>query len=148
MLYVPGSDDKKIRKSMKTEVDALCFDLEDSVAENRKVDARETVLYALNAANGHSELLVRVNSRVTGLMQDDLEIILDSPKLDGIVIPKVYSAEDVQFVHELIEKNAKRENVLNIKIIASIESARAIMNLKEIATASPRVDALLVCDVS
>jgi len=143
MLYVPGSDDKKIRKSMTAEVDALCFDLEDSVAEDRKVGARETVLYALNAANGKSERLVRVNSRGTGLLEDDLEIILESAHLDGIVIPKVHTADDVKIVHDIIERNANLEGKANIKIIASIESARAIMNLKEIATASPRLDALL-----
>ena len=49
------------------------------------------------------------------------------------VIPKVHSAEDVVKIHEMIEKHAHREAKDSIKLIASIESAKAIMNLKEVS---------------
>lgn len=48
------------------------------------------------------------------------------------VIPKVHSAADVAFVHDLVEKHAHADAKDNIKLIASVESARAIMNLKEV----------------
>lgn len=46
-------------------------------------------------------------------------------------------------MHNMIEERAHDDTKPNIRLIASIESARAVMNLKEIATASPRLDALL-----
>lgn len=49
-----------------------------------------------------------------------------------LVIPKVHSAEDVKLVHDIIEHSAHTEGKENIRIIASIESARAIMNLREV----------------
>ena len=92
---------------------------------------------------------------------------LSSPNLDGIVIPKVNSPEDVLFVQDMVERHASPDSRDRIRIIASIESARAILNLKEvrpgialfsrfkrthhfmpnvaqIASCSPKLDALLV----
>lgn len=143
MMYVPGSSESKVRKAFASGVDSLCFDLEDSVAVDRKVGARETVLLTLNAAEGPSEKLVRINGTTTGLAQDDLEIVLSSPSLDGIVIPKVNSPEDILFVQDMVERHASPDSRDRIRIIASIESARAIINLKEIASCSPKLDALL-----
>ncbi|KAK9900824.1 citrate lyase beta subunit [Cystobasidium minutum MCA 4210] len=141
--YLPGSDERKLRKAFRTNADAVCFDLEDSVANDRKAGARETVLYALNAAEGPAERLVRISSPSSGLARDDLEIILSSQSLQGIVIPKVHSPSDVHFVMEMIEQHAHPDTRDSLKLIASIESARAIMNLKEIATASDHLDSLL-----
>lgn len=45
---VPGSNEKHLRKALQSDADALCFDLEDSVAVDRKRAARETVLLTLN----------------------------------------------------------------------------------------------------
>lgn len=75
LLYVPGSDEKKLKKSFTSEADALCFDLEDSVASDRKAGARETVFHALSAAGGSAEKLVRINSLASGLAEDDLGIV-------------------------------------------------------------------------
>jgi citrate lyase subunit beta-like protein len=52
--------------------------------------------------------------------------------LEGIVIPKVHSAEEVLFVASVIEKYANPDIKDNLIILASIESARAILNLREV----------------
>ena len=58
---------------------------------------------------------------------------LSSDKLDGIVIPKVHTADDVKTVTSLIDQHARSpEQAKRLKIIASIESALAIMNLSEV----------------
>lgn len=74
---VPGSSSKMLKKSLESPADALCYDLEDSVAVQRKGEARSMVVDALNAAEpGRHERFVRVNSLPTGLTQDDLEAVV------------------------------------------------------------------------
>ena len=66
-----------LKKSLESPADALCYDLEDSVAVQRKGEARGLVVDALNAATSdRHERFVRVNSLPTGLTQDDLEAVV------------------------------------------------------------------------
>ncbi|PWN49128.1 beta subunit of citrate lyase [Violaceomyces palustris] len=103
MLYVPGSSEKMIKKSQTSPADCIIFDLEDSVAPNRKGLARETVFHALEAcARPGPELAVRINppSGDRGLSGDDLDMVLQSQQLETIVVPKVESEEDIRFIVE------------------------------------------------
>ncbi|KAJ1961979.1 hypothetical protein GGI12_002935 [Dipsacomyces acuminosporus] len=143
VLYVPCSEERKIQKSLTSKADCVMYDLEDGVALNRKGLARELVLNALAANNNKTELGVRINAIGTGLELDDLNVVLRSDKLNTVLIPKVESAKDIHVVSHLIESIAPSQTRDNIKIIASIESALGLMNIREIATASKRVDALL-----
>ncbi|KAI8388151.1 Pyruvate/Phosphoenolpyruvate kinase-like domain-containing protein, partial [Radiomyces spectabilis] len=74
---------------------------------------------------------------------DDLNVILHSKRLQAIVIPKVQSAKDIQFVSRMIDAVAVESQRDRIRLIASVESALGIMNLREIATADPRLDAMI-----
>ncbi|KAJ1960121.1 hypothetical protein IWQ62_004351 [Dispira parvispora] len=144
MLYVPGSEESKIKKSLTSPADCVIYDLEDSVAANRKGAAREMVFEALKlGTESKSELAVRINAVSSGLAFDDLNVVLQSKQLQAIVIPKVESAKDVNFVCQLIDSLAVESNRDNIQLVACVESALGVMNLREIATASPRVGALL-----
>jgi citrate lyase subunit beta-like protein len=136
LLFMPGDDLKKIQKGISLGVDSIIMDLEDGVALNRKAEARETIATALSDLNfGRSERLVRINPIGSGLQRDDLEAVLPYQP-DGIVIPKVERADQVQWVSKQITDEHTRLLVL-------IESARAIINLREIAAADPRIDALI-----
>lgn len=130
LLYVPGSDIKKLRKAiLSSPSDALILDLEDSVASTEKGRARNLVYDALQASESNTATkFVRVNSGES--LEDDLEVVLKSSKLEGIVIPKVNSAADVLRVEKLIEKHALKDS--NLMIIASIESPMAVLNLREV----------------
>ncbi|RHZ70266.1 hypothetical protein Glove_273g7 [Diversispora epigaea] len=144
LFYVPGSEERKIKSSLNISADSIVYDLEDSVAFNRKGIAREMVFNILEAAvESKSERTVRINAVGSGLELDDLNVVLQSKHLEGIVIPKVRSAKDIQFVSRMIDSVAPDENRSKIRLIASIESALGIMNLKEIATSDPRLDALV-----
>jgi len=124
-----------------TSVDSICFDLEDSVTAAQKSSARNLVLSALEAAQESSfERCVRVNSLRTKYFSDDLAGILKSPFLQTIVMPKIESAQDLHHVASLIDKYSVAPNV---QIIASLESAKAIIFAKEIAAASHKLCALL-----
>ncbi len=136
LLFMPGDDLKKIQKGISLGVDSIIMDLEDGVALNRKPEARQTIATALSDLNfGRSEKLVRINPIGSGMQQDDLEAVL-AYQPDGIVIPKVERADQVQWVSKQIKNDQTRLLVL-------IESARAIVNLKEIASADARIDALI-----
>lgn len=145
LLYMPGDDENKINKAAGLAVDSVVLDLEDSVSMSSKNNARETVANALKDMDFQgSERLVRINPFSSGLAEGDLEKILPS-KPDGILLPKTTRAEDVQKLSDILEdfekKNGWEQN--SIKIMAIIESAMGIINLKEIAQAGSRLVALI-----
>jgi citrate lyase beta subunit len=145
LLYVPGDDLHKIRKAATLDVDCICLDMEDGVAPNRKAEARRTIAEALLTLDfGTSERLARINSVGSGLETDDLEAVLPS-RPDGIVIPKVEYAHQIQKISQAIGEFENRNDWPDqgIRIIAVVESGRAIVNLADVAGADPRLDALI-----
>ncbi|CEG63041.1 hypothetical protein RMATCC62417_00253 [Rhizopus microsporus] len=144
LFYVPGSDEKKIYKSISVNADCIAYDLEDSVSPNKKGAARHLVIDALEASeHGKAEKAVRMNAVGSGHELDDLNVILHSKRLQAIIIPKVQGAKDIQFVSRMIDSVAIESQRERIRLIASIESALGFMNIKEIVTADPRLDALI-----
>ncbi|KAI8878800.1 beta subunit of citrate lyase [Backusella circina FSU 941] len=144
LFYVPGSDERKIHKSITVGADCIVYDLEDSVSANKKGSARHMVIDALEASeHGKAEKAVRINSIGSGYELDDLNVILHSKRLQAIVVPKVQSAKDIQFVSRMIDSVAVESQRERIRLIASVESALGMMNIKEIATSDPRLDALI-----
>jgi citrate lyase beta subunit len=145
LLYVPGSDWHKMEKAAASGADSVCLDLEDGVAPNRKTEAREMVVRALNELDfGKSERLVRVNPADSDLVNEDLEAVLTA-RPDGIVIPKVASGDQVRTISAkigLAEQNQKLDKN-TIALLAQIESAIGLVNIKEIASADKRLDALI-----
>ncbi|MBN2388653.1 MAG: CoA ester lyase [Anaerolineales bacterium] len=144
LLYMPGDDRHKIEKALTLGADCICMDLEDGVAPSRKAAARRTIAAALGELDfGRSERLARINPVGSGLEADDLEAVLPA-RPDGIVIPKVETAEQLVWVGERIEaaELAHGWPVKSIRILADVETAKGILNLKEIATA-PRLEALI-----
>ncbi|KAI9353244.1 Pyruvate/Phosphoenolpyruvate kinase-like domain-containing protein [Zopfochytrium polystomum] len=142
ILYVPGSDERKIASSLKAQVDSRILDLEDSVRLEKKALARETVVKALaTLPPDQGERAVRMNAVGSGLEHDDLAAILCSPHLDAILIPKVQSPDDVAFVSRAIDARGSGKG--SVKIMASIESARGLLNVAAIAACDPRVEALV-----
>jgi citrate lyase beta subunit len=144
LLYMPGDDRHKIEKALTLGVDCICMDMEDGVALNRKAEARRTIAAALTGLDfGRSEKLVRINPVGSGLEVDDLEAVLPA-RPDGVVVPKVAAADQLAWVGGRIEaaELARGWPVNSIGLVAVVESARAILELKAIA-AAPRLQALI-----
>ncbi|MEY2819793.1 MAG: citrate lyase beta like [Chloroflexota bacterium] len=144
LLYMPGDNWKMITKSVTLGVDSICMDMEDGTAINKKAEARATIAKALQELDfGASEKLARINSVGSGWEQEDIEAVLPYHP-DGIVIPKVESFEQVDWASRIIEdaelKNGWKVN--SIRILIGVETAKGILNLKEIA-AHPRLDAII-----
>jgi citrate lyase subunit beta-like protein len=144
LLYMPGDDWNKINKAITLGVDCICMDMEDGTALSRKQAARDTIARALRELDfGKSEKLARINAVGTGLERDDIEAVL-SYHPDGIVIPKLESLDQIQWAHEIIEaaELANGWGVNSIRIVVDVETAKGIINLKEIASHS-RLDGLI-----
>jgi citrate lyase beta subunit len=145
LLFMPGDDRHKIEKGAGLGVDSIIMDLEDGVALNNKPAARATIAAALREVNfGRAEKLVRINPVGSGLEADDLAATLPAQP-DGYVIPKVESAAQI---HEITVRldSAEREHGWpreSIRLLPIIETALGVVNLREIAASSPRLDALI-----
>lgn len=147
LLFVPADSAKKLDKGMASGADALIVDLEDSVATDRKPEARKSAadfLKAARAAARRPRLLVRVNSIPTGLVDDDLDAIV-AAQPDAIMLPK---AEGGSSVTHLDAKLAVREAQAGlpdgtVKIVAiATETAAALFLAGTYKDASPRLSGL------
>ncbi|KAI3627669.1 hypothetical protein CBS14141_001670 [Malassezia furfur] len=125
LLYIPGSSEKMLVKSRSVPADTLVYDLEDSVAEHRKGAAQ-----GMAAPSDSSELSVRINAPSTqrALAGSDLEVILQSERLDAVVIPKCESVDDITFVAQHIAQ-AHTSPSRPVSLILSVESASCLVRL-------------------
>jgi len=143
---MPGDSRRKIEKAAGLDVDSIIMDLEDGVALNNKVAARESVAQALCEVDfGRSERLVRTNMIIPDwIYVEDIRVTIGA-KPDGYVLPKIETAWQIEHVSMLLsayeEEYGWEHN--SIKLIAIIETAKGIVNLKEIVQASPRLVALM-----
>lgn len=143
MLFVPGSDAKKLEKIVTLPADAFLLDLEDGVAVSAKATARDRVAACLERHAGRAGLWVRVNSFDSTELYDDLHAVV-VPGLEGIDLPKVNAAREVQIADWLITELERRRGLKpgSVALMATIETALGIGNLAQIAAASPRLRAL------
>ncbi|KAF2132651.1 citrate lyase [Dothidotthia symphoricarpi CBS 119687] len=151
-MYVPSSSQKMLDKSLAMHADNITFDLEDSVAPHLKSSARQNLRAILSRPRpaGIKELCVRINSVDTGLALADLTEVLQGAHLDAIMLPKCESAADLHFVTDVIRHLSPARHPgsggstgKEVKIIALIESARAVQNLSQICAASPYLSGLV-----
>lgn len=144
LLYVPGDDRHKIEKALTFGADCICLDLEDGVAQSRKEAARFSIAADLRELDfGAAEKLARINPVGSGLEEADLAAVLPA-RPDGIVLPKVESLEQVTWLGEKVEaaELAYGWPLGSVRLIVDVETAKGIINLKEIAS-HPRLDALI-----
>ena len=142
LLYMPGDNWKMVSKSVTLGVDSICMDMEDGTALARKAEARATIVKALQELDfGASEKLARINSVGSGFEKEDIEAVLPHHP-DGIVIPKVESAGQIEWASRIIEAAELKYGwqINSLCILAGVETAKGILNLKEIAS-HPRLAA-------
>ncbi|WP_300463957.1 CoA ester lyase [Desulfobacula sp.] len=146
-LSVPGHVKKMHGKAIDCAADVVMLDLEDSVPPDKKVTARELVVQSLRHMNWKEKTVtVRVNSLDTPFAYRDILDIAEKAGdiINAIVLPKIHHPGDVHFVSRLLDgiemaKRFKRE----IQIEASIETARGMAAVSQIAQASRRLKTLV-----
>ncbi|KAI5466174.1 Pyruvate/Phosphoenolpyruvate kinase-like domain-containing protein [Mariannaea sp. PMI_226] len=146
LLYVPGSSQKMLTKSLGLQSDNVTYDLEDSVTPALKPEARANLRAHISDLKARppsiSELAVRINAVSTPYALADLTSLAPLSHVDAVVVPKVNSAADLTFVTDVLRHVAPHRHGTDdapnpIRIIALIESARAVMDLSAISKASP-----------
>ncbi|GAB5566446.1 citramalyl-CoA lyase [Prionailurus iriomotensis] len=144
VLYVPGNDEKKIKKIPSLNVDCAVLDCEDGVAMNKKCfqileeqnnEARSRIVKTLEDFDlGPTEKCVRVNSVSSGLAEEDLEILLQSRVLpSSLMLPKVEGPEEIQWFSDKFSfylKGRKLEQPMNL--IPFVETAMGLLNFKTV----------------
>ena len=140
-----------LSKSLGLKSDNVTYDLEDSVTPSMKPSAREQLKAHISGLSsrpaGIGELAVRMNAVSTPFALDDLTTLAPTPGVDAVVVPKVESAADLSFVTDVLRHVSPERHTKDsqnpIKIIALIESAKAVMDLKSICQASPYLSGLI-----
>ena len=99
-LFAPGINPKVMAKAVASPVDAVLFDLEDSVAIDSKPQARQLVREAiaeLHQSNREDKpyVMVRTNAMDTGMLEEDIAQIAVAG-LDMVFIPKAELPEDIR----------------------------------------------------
>ena len=131
VLYMPGSNAKALAKASTLPADALILDLEDSVAPDQKIAAREQVVRAVRAGGfGGREVVIRINGPHTPWGEDDL-IAAAAAQPDAILLPKVDGPGAI-----MVAARAQREAEApeEIRIWAMMETPNAILNAGSIAS--------------
>jgi len=139
LLFVPGDDARKLEKGLGTDADALIFDLEDSVAEANKDQARQITAQALQATTDKLRF-VRLNPFDTGRLPADLEAAL-AGRPDGVVLPKANSGRAVQRLARLMDQ-AGADPACSIIAIAS-ETPAAVQALSRDNWHHPRLQGMM-----
>ena len=140
VLYMPGANTRALEKAKRLTADSLILDLEDAVAPDAKVSARENIRLALESGFGHREAVVRINGLKTPWGLEDLKAFANS-KADAIVLPKVESAAQVAEVANILKQLNARPD---LTIWAMIETPMSIFKLPEIASSHPLLEALVL----
>lgn len=139
LIFVPGNNPRFLEKSKSLRADMVCLDLEDSVPDGEKLNARVLVGDAIRQRSEYdSQVHVRVNSPASGHIPDDLDAIL-IPGLDGLVIPKVNNAAELLTIERAVAHLEEKRGLGETQLAPSIESAEGVVNCYNIASSSKRI---------
>lgn len=147
-LAVPGSSPRFLEKAQQLPVDQVFLDLEDSCAPLAKETARHAIVEALNQGDWSGKVrAVRVNDLSTQWTYRDVITVVEGAgaKLDCIMLPKVTDAAQIKWLDLLLSQIEKTMGLAPgaIGIEAQIEDATGLVNIDDIAAASPRLESLI-----
>lgn len=147
-LGIPGNESKLVAEAIESAVDAIFFDLEDSLAPSEKSAARKSLIKSVEAHDwSDTRLGYRINGTDTRWWHDDIIEVIEAvgKTIDTLIVPKVNQPADIQTVATLLESvktNANAE-IGAIGISAQIETAAGMNAVTEIAHASDQLEALV-----
>lgn len=144
LMFVPAHNQKLLDSSVRRDADVLLLDIEDSVPFFDKQIARDNIKSFVQRDDLNGKLIFpRVNDRESGeLLKDLTQLTIEG--VTGFMYPKATKGEDIYFVGKLLEtiEYEKHLPVGTFKLIPLIETAGAIVNIKDICTACYRVVAV------
>jgi citrate lyase subunit beta/citryl-CoA lyase len=146
-LFIPGSRPELFDKAAGSAADALSFDLEDAVAQEKKAEARAHIASFLKRSNNvpGKIMIVRVNAITAEMFDGDVDAIVGASANIIINVPKVESRDDVSKAVEAIARAEKTHaSSGKIRLLANIETPKGLRMAAEIATCDPRVMGLQI----
>lgn len=148
-MFVPGHRPRMIEKALGlSNVDAIMLDIEDGVALAEKDAARQQIAASLDqvvkSAARTPARYVRINAVGHERMYADLTAVIRAG-LEGLVLPKVDSPEQVENVEEILDQREPDVGLQrgSVRLLVAIESPRGLFQAQAIASASPRVIGLI-----
>ena len=143
LIFVPGNNPRFLEKAKDLQADIVCFDLEDSVPDKEKINARNLIKSALKSRKLYrSTIFVRTNSPTSGKIPSDLKAIIQQG-IDGIVIPKVNNIAEIKKIEKILSKLETTRKLKPTQLVPSIESAEGVVNAFTIASFGTRITALV-----
>lgn len=147
MLFVPGDRPSRISVAFSAQVDAVVIDLEDAVAPMSKASARYDSVEAIRTVGENAPLVtVRVNAVGSSYFDDDLEALAAAmPRIAIVLLPKAESASDVARLDAALTRIEKSQGIDagQVSVVPIVETARGVLNAREIAESSERVATLM-----
>ncbi len=135
MLYVPGCNTHYLERARTLHADSVILDLGDPVLVECKEESRDNVVRFVNEGGyGSREVVVRVNDLISQWGPDDIKAVAKT-KVDAVLFPNIESKEDVLTALSLLDAAGGS----HLPIMVMIESPIAVLNAKEIASASDRI---------
>jgi citrate lyase subunit beta/citryl-CoA lyase len=145
LIFVPAYDKKYLEKSLKLSADILILDLEDSVPQSFKSEARQNLQMFLNSEDlSGKRVWVRVNPLFPGEeLEEDLRFVAHK-RVEAFMLPKARTPEDISSFLKVIEEAEAQQGFepSTFKICPLIETSLAVLRSYDIAMASDRVIAL------
>jgi citrate lyase subunit beta/citryl-CoA lyase len=139
LLYVPAHSERFVAKAHERGADAIILDLEDSVPEDAKDQARLGLAEAVTMVRrGGATVMVRVNS---GERRPEDALAACRAGADALYVPKVRSAEDLGALASVLERAEAEAGRAPMGFVALIEDPAAVLSASAIAKA-PRLVAL------
>ena len=135
MLYVPGCNTHYLERARTLHADSVILDLGDPILIECKIESRSNVVRFVNEGGyGSREVVVRVNDLDSEWGADDIKAIAVT-KVDAVLFPNIESREDVLAAISVLDAAGGG----HLPIMVMIESPIAVLNAKEIASASDRI---------
>ena len=138
-LFAPGNHPRRVEKALSLDADAVILDLEDACPIAEKKATRAVVVAACQAPRTGLGY-VRVNATTTEFGYGDIVAVVQAG-VDGIILPKVESADEIRAV-EWVISNLEKERGLPagaFDVIPIIETAKGMTNIRAITAAGTRV---------
>jgi citrate lyase subunit beta/citryl-CoA lyase len=147
LLYTPGHREAMVTRvlggGLATTPDVALLDLEDGVPAAEKENARRVVAAAVERDGAPCLRFVRIGRSSSDQAEADIEAVVRKG-LDGVVVPKVARAEELDIVDEMLVARERTSGLRerSVAVIASVESAAGLLDAPRIAR-GPRVIALM-----
>ncbi|TWF46584.1 HpcH/HpaI aldolase/citrate lyase family protein [Neorhizobium alkalisoli] len=141
VLSVPAVNVRALEKIPGLDCDAVILDLEDSVAPEKKQEARDNLRRVFSAKpETHCEMAIRINPQGSEFVGADLDLVLDLMP-DAVLLPKVEEAHEIRAVADILSRKPLDRKPA---IWAMIETPKGVLNAAEIAAAGEGIACLVV----